>query len=58
MLDNDLRLSEKEDCDLLHSGEIDHREFNRRNQLRAAVQTERWEKPKPAWWQFWQKKRK
>jgi hypothetical protein len=56
MLDTDLLLSEKDDCDLLHSGEIDHREFNRRNQRRYAIQDERRAKKRAPWWAFWKRK--
>jgi len=57
MLDKDLLSSEKDDCDLLHRGEIDHREFNRRNQRRYVLQEERWAKRRLPWWAFWKRKR-
>ena len=57
MLDKDLRLSERDDCDLLHNGEIDHKEFNRRNQRRYAIQEERRTRKTMPFWAFWQRKR-
>lgn len=55
MLDPDLCQSEKEDCALLHLGEIDPEEFKQRNQHRYALQEERWARQARSWWRFWKR---